>query len=166
MRALLFLIFIAWSVCANAAEVHIALYDLQKGRVSNFSIEIDGVRLLPVEQVGGSSPLPLGSGYHLVAGKLVRSSDGRAFLNADEILAQATVAGADVVVVREDYNSFSTPFRWLVAVAGHPYQISKISVLLVGKGDRVKSFEVAREPYSGGWKALLSSTHVAEPSPK
>jgi hypothetical protein len=52
---------------------------------------------------------------------------GRGISNAEEILYQSSVDGYDVAVVREEYNSFASPWRLIAAMSGHPSRSAKSS---------------------------------------
>jgi hypothetical protein len=81
--------------------------------------------------------------------------DGTQIADAVEILVQARADGMDVVVIRNEYNSFSNPLRILAAVAGHPAQVSEVIVLVLREGRVVGRWRLARATSSYEWRAVL-----------
>jgi hypothetical protein len=75
--------------------------------------------------------------------------------DAVEILVQARANGLEVVVIRNEYNSFSNPLRILAAVAGHPAHVSEVIVLALSEGRVVGRWRLARAASSYEWRAAL-----------
>ena len=81
------------------------------------------------------------------------SYNGQPAFKATEILAQSTVDGTDIVVVRVETLGLGNPLAFL---AGHPKQVSKIVVAGFRSGRLIWQRHIAKEAYSGKWQASLS----------
>jgi hypothetical protein len=77
--------------------------------------------------------------------------DGKLLATADEILYQCQVDGIDLVVVRDEYNSFLGPIRLLAAFSGHPIQVSKITMLTIVNNTQISRREITRKDASYQW---------------
>ncbi len=100
-------------------------------------------------------PLPPMGDYAVRDYKVVRTSTGSALGAAMEILAQSHVGSFDVVLTRQEYDSFSTPWRWLAALSGHPVQVSRITWFLVATDGIVRTGYLVARPTAYYWSAAL-----------
>ncbi|HEV2207504.1 MAG TPA: hypothetical protein VG167_01940 [Verrucomicrobiae bacterium] len=100
-------------------------------------------------------PLPSTGDYALRDYKVVRTSTGSALGAAMEILAQSRVGSFDVVLARQEYDSFSTPWRWLAALSGHPVQVNRITWFLVATDGIVRSGYLVARPNAYYWSVRL-----------
>jgi hypothetical protein len=100
-------------------------------------------------------PLPPMGDYAVRDYKVVRPSSGLALGAAMEILAQSRVGNVDVVLARQEYDSFSTPWRWLAALSGHPVQVSRITWFLVAADGIVRSGFLIARPNAYYWSVAL-----------
>jgi len=139
---------------AHAAELRLALFEEATKRTTYHSLNLETGRFASAPEASGSSPAATSS-YRIGNYKLEAAGGGASLMDATEILAQASTAGCDVLVIREEYNSFSNPFRWLTAFAGHPIQVSKIHWVVFKDGKVLYRKELQREPASYRWTAKL-----------
>ena len=100
-------------------------------------------------------PMPAISEYTIREDKLVRTSTGATIGAAVEVLAQARIDRSDVVLARQEWNSLSTPWRWLAAFSGHPVQVSRISWFLVRTDGTVSSGDLVTRPSAYEWSVEL-----------
>jgi len=149
---IVFSLFLATS--ARAAELRLALFEEATKQTTYHSLNLDTGNFASAPEASGSSPVAA-TNYRIVNYKLEPATGGPSLMDATEILAQASTAGFDVLVIREEYNSFSNPFRWLAAFAGHPIQVSKILWVVLKDGKVLYRKELHREPSSYQWKAQL-----------
>lgn len=131
-----------------AGEVQIALFEQRISEQSGFLFDTGSMKLRKVQTAVGVE-LPTIARYESRAGKLY--SNGTALAEADEVLFQCEVDEVDLVVVRDEYNSFSNPLRILSALSGHPVQVSKIVILTIANGQVEAEKELTRKPSSYGW---------------
>jgi hypothetical protein len=99
-------------------------------------------------------PFPTIRKYTIVNGQLT-SSGGNTLTKATEILTQATLGGNDFVVLREEYNSRSSPFGLLAYYSGHPYQVSRIVVAKVVAEELAARKELTSKGASYHWRASI-----------
>lgn len=92
--------------------------------------------------------------YTIANGQLT-SASGRPLTEAFEILAQTTVGGDDFIVLRDQYNSRSSPLNLLALYAGHPIQVDVIFVVKVVDGSLSASKELTRKEASYHWRAVI-----------
>jgi hypothetical protein len=78
--------------------------------------------------------------------------------NAVEILVQARAGALDIVVIRNEYNSFSNPLRILAAIVGHPSQVSEVTALALSDGNVIGRWRLARAASSYEWRAVLRNS--------
>lgn len=154
MRLVVLALWIATSVSAQAAELRLALFEEATKRTTYHSLHLESGEVAVVPDAAGSAPAAT-TIYRIKDYKLDGAKGGPPMMEATEILAQATSGGFDVLVIREEYNSFANPLRWLSAMAGHPVQVSKILWVVVKDGKVLHRKELQREPASYRWSAQL-----------
>jgi len=141
-------------VCAaaHAEQVQLALLDKRTSEQTSYSLDIESLKLHRIASPGGSELPQIGS-YSSQNRQLVK--DGQALADADEVLFQCEVGDVDLVLVRDEYNSFFGPINLLAALSGHPVQVSRIVVLSVGHGRVVLAREITRKERSYHWVAKV-----------
>lgn len=145
------LLLLTWLTC-HASEVQLSLFERATSTTTVFLLDTSNLKLTPTSAVQGSE-LPQITTYASVGGKLV--SGNVKLTDADEVLFQCRLDNIDLVVVRDEYNSFGGPLRILVAFAGHPIQVSKILVLAISNGQVVSEREITRKDSSYHWVAKV-----------
>ena len=158
--ALTGLILISSFACAT--EVRLALYEAQSKQTSFHALDLVSGKVSSA-QSAGTVELGALEAYRVRNEHVEHVQSGQAIAEATEILCQATTGEVDLVVVRQEYNSFSNPLRWLSAIGGHPVQVSKIVWLLVREGKVVYTTELLQRPASYHWKAELSEGPRSNP---
>ncbi len=139
---------------ANAEDLLLSLHEVKSQATTNFLLNLKTGKADVVSGDTGD-PLIASNVYVVRDWKLVQPVDGKTLIDASQILFQTRVADLDVLIIRDEYNSFSNPFRWLSALAGHPVQVSKILWITIKNGDVIYSVELRREPSSYEWTAGL-----------
>lgn len=147
---------------ANAEDLLLSLREVKSQATTNFLLNLETGKANVVSG-GTGDPLMSSDVYIVRDWKLVPAVDGKALIDASQILFQTKVEDLDVLIIRDEYNSFSNPFRWLSALAGHPVQVSKILWITIKNGNVIYSVELRREPSSYEWTAGLFAK--AKPSP-
>jgi hypothetical protein len=147
---------ILFAVVASApparCDVAITVFEAKTAATSTHCVGLDQIALVKTGPAAGPVLAPTDI-YAVKNGRLVH--DATVIADATEILAQARAGHHDVVVLRNEYNSFSNPLRVLSAFLGHPVQVSEIAVLLLREGRVIKRWRLAREASSYEWRADL-----------
>jgi hypothetical protein len=154
MRLVALTLWFAASVSAQAADLRLALFEEATKRTTYHSLNLETGKVASATDATGPSPATT-SIFRIKDYKLEAVNGGPPLMEATEILAQVASAGFDVLVIRDEYNSFSNPLRWLFAMAGHPVQVSKILWVVVKDGRVLHRKELQREPASYQWSAQL-----------
>ena len=162
MRSLALTGLLLISGLACATEVRLALYEAQSNQTSFHSLDVASGEVSSA-QSAGTVELGTLEAYRVRNEHVEDVQSGQSIAEATEILCQATSGGVDLIVVRQEYNSLSSPVRWLSAFSGHPVQVSKIVWLLVREGKVVHIIELMRKPASYHWKAKLSEGPWSNP---
>lgn len=161
MRLALLGLLIAISASARTSELQLALFEEATKRTTYHSLNLETGKVTPATDASGSPPKATGM-YRVNEYKLV-ASGGASLMEATEILTQATSGGFDVLVLRDEYNSFSNPLRWLSALAGHPVQVSEIVWVVIKDGAVLHRVELRREPASYRWNAVFFESPAPSP---
>jgi hypothetical protein len=139
---------------AQAHDVQLILVEQRTSEQTGYSVNLDSLKAHKIPLPQGTS-LPQSSKYSSQNRKLVSSAGIVA--DADEVLFQCEVEGLDLVIVRDEYNSFFGPLNLLAALSGHPVQVSRIVAIAI-KGNRVVSErEITRKASSYHWLASVLS---------
>lgn len=81
---------------------------------------------------------------------------GNELHDASSILFEGGMQGYDLLIIKDYYNSFSNPLRWLFAIAGHPVQGNKVYVLKIVNGKLIEREKILKiEPGSSRLHALV-----------
>jgi hypothetical protein len=158
MRVIIAILVIFTVGFIRAAEVRISLHEkdpLMQKEVPAFTcyaFKIESATLTSLASASGKA-LQQTNEYSIEERRL--SLHGKRVAKADEILYQCHVGGCDLVIVRDEYNSFSNPLRILSAFSGHPIQVSKIVILTIVDGDLKSQTEIIRRPASYEWTASI-----------
>ena len=137
---------------AHAGEVAVEVLEKQAKVVTAYIFDTQSGRLKVVDRITGKE-IPQVSTYTVRDRKVM--FNGKTLANAEEILYQCQIDGADLLIVRVEHNSFSSPFKWLAAFSGHPIQVSTINLLQVSNGELKSETPVARKEASYGWSAKI-----------
>lgn len=137
---------------AAAGEVKVTLLEKATGQSTHYAFDTRSGDWRRLSGVIGVEARRIQS-YRVAGRRLV--AGGKALADADEILAQARVGRTDVVVVRTEERSLSSPWRILAACSGHPVQVSVVSVLTVEAGAVARRQELARSPDTSAWTAAV-----------
>ena len=162
MRSLVITGLLLFSGLACAAEVRLELYEAHAKQTSFHSLDLASGTLSTV-QAPGAIELGKLEAYRVRNEHIEHVQSGQVIAEATEILCQATTAGVELLVVRQEHNSFSNPLRLLSAFSGHPVQVSKIVWLVVRDGKVEHSVELIRRPASYYWRAKLSEAPPSKP---
>jgi hypothetical protein len=149
MRAVLAILFVG--TAAGAAEVRVSLHEKATGAKSAYAFDTERGSMGPIRGADGVA-LPAVETLRIVSGRLCATA---CLLDADEILFQGRLDNGTVAVVRDEYNSFANPLRWLAALSGHPVQVSSILVLQVEDGRIRAKAELTRKAASYHWEARV-----------
>lgn len=152
MRFLAAALLLALAAPAAAREVKITLLERSTGRATHFAFDTGTGAWRRLDGVIGVEARRLAS-YRVRDRRLV--AGGRALADADEILYQCRVEGADVLVVRARETALSSPWKLFSACSGHPVEASAVSVLVVEGGAVTRRRELARSEDSHGWTAVV-----------
>jgi hypothetical protein len=76
--------------------------------------------------------------------------------DANEILFVKHFEDFDFVIIRETYSSFSNPLKLLVAVAGHPMQVTKIYALKIKVGKVQDDIRILKEDNASSWAVKVA----------
>jgi len=83
--------------------------------------------------------------------------NGQPSLKVTELLAQGAADGTDIAIVRVESLALGNPLAFL---AGHPKQVSKIVAAGFRGGQLVWQRRIAKEAYSGKWRASIASSEA------
>jgi hypothetical protein len=136
----------------QAIEVKISVLEKDTQVTTSYSFDVASSNLKPLDSASGDA-VPQTTTYSVKDGQLLAGDKNLA--EADELLYQCHIDGCDLVIVRDEYNSFSNPLRILSAFAGHPIQVSKIVILKIVDGKVRKQLEIIRKPSSYDWTASV-----------
>jgi hypothetical protein len=137
---------------AAAREVKVTLTEGSTGKKTLFAIDTRTAALRSLDGLIGVELRQI-SRYRIRDRQLVAGE--KALARADEVLFQCRAGGTDLVVVRAEENSLSSPWKLFSACSGHPVQVSVISVLVV-EGSTVTGRRVlARQETSYRWTAAV-----------
>ena len=120
---------------------------------TNYIFNTDSSALHKIANSYGSE-LPIIDRYVLRNRRLYL--DDKPITHADEILYQGQLDGTDLVVIRDEYNSKSNPWRLFAYSLGHPIQVSKIIVLVIKDGVLKTQKEITRKAASYHWEVKVS----------
>lgn len=93
--------------------------------------------------------------------KYVTKDDGHVWLgtkklgSANDIFAQASFEGTDVLIVRREHNALFNPLKFLIAITGHPIQVSEIWVVALVDGKEIWSERLVSKDAVYRWKVRL-----------
>ena len=152
MRFLAPALLLALAAPAAAREVKITLLEQGTGRATHFAFDTRTGAWRSLDGVIGVEARRLAS-YRVRDRRLV--AGGKDLADADEILSQCRVGGADVLVVLARERSLSSPWKLFSACSGRPVVASVVSVLVVERGAVARRRELARSEDSQGWTAVV-----------
>ena len=152
MKALALLIVLLAASPAAARELKVTLTEGSTGRKTFFAIDtrtgalrrLDGLIGVELRQI---------SKYRVRDRQLVAGE--KPLAPADEVLFQGRAGGNDLVVVRAEERSLSSPSKLFAACSGHPVQVSVVSVLVIEGPTVTHSLELARQEASYRWTAAV-----------
>lgn len=140
------------SSAAQATDVQLSLRERGASEQSSYTVDIREMKFHKIASINGEL-LPQLEKYTSQNGKLL--GNGNFLADADEILFQCEVDGVDLIVVRDEYNSFLGPLKLLGAMSGHPVQVSKIVLLTVVNNAVASEKEITRKESAYHWFASV-----------
>ncbi|MFZ6709586.1 hypothetical protein [Undibacterium sp. TC9W] len=147
MTHLLVGIALLYSSSVPANEVQLSLQE-DKDQQTHYTVNIPDISLHKIASITGSE-LPQIAKYVSKNRKLM--FDDAVLADADTILFQCELDGVDIVVVREEYNSYFGPLKLLSAMSGHPIQVSKIILIVIKDKVIVDKKEIERKESAYVW---------------
>ncbi len=135
---------------AYAGEIKINLYEREAKETTKFLFNTKSSTAQKLENANGAE-IPKINRYLIKNYKL--TIDDKPITDAINILYQCQIEDGDLIIVRDEYNSISNPFRLLAFIAGHPTQVSKVKVLVVKNGVLKSEKELASKASSYDWEA-------------
>ena len=157
LKCLLVFAFSAAISFANAQTLCVELTEVGANKNHKYFIDLDSFELRN-DLLQGEAFTDRKSGQYLISDGAI-SYRGKKIFDANEFLYESNVNGIDVLVVRDEYNSFSSPLKLLSALAGHPVQTSKIWILSVQSGKIENKLLLAKEDSSYEWQVKMSSAN-------
>lgn len=151
MRVLFLCLVLAANI-GRATEVRLSVYEENTQKTRYYAFDVAKSALKSLSEASGKA-VEQTTTYSVKDRRLFGGD--KILVKADEILYQCHIDGRDVVVVRDEYNSFSNPMRMLVAFAGHPVQVSKIMVLKIVDGKLETTTRIIRRPSSYRWRVSV-----------
>lgn len=148
MLKILFIAIFGVPMLVSAAEVNLSLLDERTSQETSYTFDLNALRFHEIDSANGV-PVEQIHKYASRGRKLV--VDGQIRADADEVLFQCNVAGVDLVIVRDEYNSFFGPFDFFAALGGHPVQVSRIVALTIASNGAVTEKEILRKASSYHW---------------
>lgn len=151
MRLANLMILFAIASPVNAAQIELKITELKTQMTScysfnNESSELGLITCAPGNQIRSTGP------FTVQSGKLVKGK--RKYGSVTELLYQADIGDKWVVLIRQEYNSYSGFKRLLSAFSGHSVQVSKIVILTI-KNDEVSSKKTITEKASSyHWEVM------------
>jgi hypothetical protein len=136
----------------QAIEVKISVLEKNTQVTTFYSFDVASSALRPLDSASGKA-MPKTTTYSVKDRKLLAGENSLS--DADELLYQCHIDDCDLVIVREEYNSFSNPLRIFSAFGGHPIQVSKIVILEIVDGKVKTQSEIIRKPSSYDWTASV-----------
>ncbi|MFZ6643170.1 hypothetical protein ACO0LL_25850 [Undibacterium sp. TC4M20W] len=141
-----------YSTSVLASEVQLSLQEEYKDQKTNYTVSIPDIRLHKIDSITGAE-LPQIAKYVSKNRKLML--DDAVLADADNVLFQCESDGMDIVVIREEYNSFFGPLKLLSAMSGHPIQVSKIFLIVIKDKVVVDKKEIKRKESAYTWLVLI-----------
>ncbi|MFZ6780780.1 hypothetical protein ACO0LD_28440 [Undibacterium sp. Ji83W] len=135
-----------------ANEVQLSLQEKDGIPQTNYIVSTPDIKLHKIASITGSE-LPQIERYISKNRKLIL--DELVLADADEILFQCELDGIDIVVVREEYNSFLGPLKLLSAMSGHPIQVDKIILMVIKNNAVAETKEIKRKESVSRWLARV-----------
>tara|TARA_R110002167_G_scaffold364668_1_gene587046 strand:+ start:1341 stop:1826 length:486 start_codon:yes stop_codon:yes gene_type:complete len=138
---------------AHAESIFIDLLENKSGKTHSYSLDLASFKVVLGRVSGDSIPNSITGKYSIKNEALY--AGGHKLFDADELLFEAKIDDKDIVVIRDEYNSFSNPLKWLSAVAGHPVQTSKIYILEIESKNVINKLRLIKQDSSYRWKVEL-----------
>jgi hypothetical protein len=136
----------------QARDVRLVLVEQRTSEETGYVLNLDNLKAHRVQPPQGAS-LPQSSKYTSQNRKLVNSAGIVA--DADDVLFQCEIEGLDLVIVRDEYNSFASPLDWFAAFIGHPVQVSRIVAITIKDNQVISEREITRKASSYHWAARV-----------
>ena len=154
MKPLALLLVCLITLNAHAASLSIVVTELERAReVHPFRIDLAAKTAIAAKPVSERT---------LTQTAKYATKDDRHFWSgskqlgrADDVLAQASLNGIDVLVVRREHNAFLNPLKFLSALSGHPIQVSEIWVIALVDEKEIWSERLVSKDSVYRWKVSL-----------
>jgi hypothetical protein len=137
---------------SEAVEVKILVIEEKTKATTYYTYDVETSGVKPVASVSGGVVAQVRT-FSIKDRRLLAGD--RKVTNADQLLFQCRINGVDLVIVRDEYNSFSNPLRILSAFSGHPIQVSKIVILKIENGELKRKATIIQKPSSYEWTATI-----------
>jgi len=141
------------STVAHAETLYIELFEVKEKNNYTYYLDLDSLETVEEKKVGDAIKNSSTGSYYISDGKV--SFKGRELIDADELLFESNVNGKDVLLVRDEYNSFSNPLKLLSAFVGHPVQTSKIYILVIESGKLKSKLRLQKQDSSYEWQVKV-----------
>jgi hypothetical protein len=142
------LLFLLCVGTANATEIKFSLLEERTSEIRYYVFDTNSDKLKKSTKLSGKTIYSKGpfeiKKYKLFLGEIELAE-------ASEILFQGKTDDSWFLIIRDEYNSMSNPFRWLASFLGHPIQVSKIQLLVVRNQKLITNKKIRKEPSSYHW---------------
>jgi hypothetical protein len=141
------------STVAHAETLYIEIFEAKENNNYTYYLDLDSLEIVEERDVGDAIKNSSTGSYYISDGKV--SFKGRELIDADELLFESNVNGKDVLLVRDEYNSFSNPLKLLSAFVGHPVQTSQIYILVIESGKLKNKLRLQKQDSSYEWQVKV-----------
>ncbi|NMP01458.1 hypothetical protein HHE94_01790 [Pseudoalteromonas arctica] len=157
MKIVIYLFLLCFINYAHAESIYIDLLENKNGKTHSYYVDLDSFKVVLGEVSDDNIPDSRTGKYSIKNEALYVG--GHKLFDANELLFEAKVDGKDIVVIRDEYNSFSNPLKWLSAVVGHPVQTSKIYILEIESKSVINKLRLQKQDSSYRWKVEVYSAN-------
>lgn len=149
MKLSISLLLLLFSFNTISKDLSIELLNLIKEESFLYSLDLNSFKLNENKSTDNTVSAVSEHNYSIKNQSLVINNS--AIFDANEILFVKRFENFDFVIIRETYNSFSNPLKLLVAVAGHPMQITKIYALKIKSGKVEDDIRLIKQDNASSW---------------
>ena len=119
-----------------------------------FYLDLENLKIEPESKIYGDS-IPKTSVYRISNRLIIK--DSIVIGPGDDLLYQCNLNSLDVLIIRKEYNSFSNPIRILMAISGHPVQVSEIRIVVRNEKTNLMEEVLRRKKNAYNWYAKVVS---------
>jgi hypothetical protein len=153
MKALLFCAALLANI-GQATEVKLSLLEESTQKTRHYEFDVTTSALKSLRSASGETVQQ--TAIYTARDRYLFAGDKK-IAGADDLLYQCHIDDCDLVVVRDEYNSYSNPMWALFAFSGHPVQVSKIVILKIVDGKLKTKREIIRKASSYHWRVSVWS---------